>query len=198
MKIPAAEVKALREATGAGVLDCRKALEQTNRDFEKAKAWLKDKGLVAAAKRTDRKASDGLIGHYIHHNDRIAVLVEVNCETDFVARTEGFKTLTQTIAKHIAMANPKYVKPEDISDDELAQLKKDFHAEAATTGKPDDILEKIVESKLDNYYKEACLLKQPYVLDDKATIGEMIQQAIVDLRENIIVSRFIRYELGGE
>ncbi|HET7377996.1 MAG TPA: translation elongation factor Ts [Anaerolineae bacterium] len=198
MAISAAQIKTLREATGAGVLDCRKALEQTNGDFEKAKAWLKDKGLASAAKRTSRSASDGLVGHYIHHNSRVAVLVEVNCETDFVARTDGFKTLTQNIAKHIAMAHPHYIKPEDIPADELAKLRTEFRNEAATTGKPDNILDKIVESKLDNYYQEACLLKQPYVLDDKTTIGEMIQQAIVDLRENIVVRRFVRYELGGE
>jgi elongation factor Ts len=198
VEISAAQIKTLREATGAGVLDCRKALEQNNGDFEKAKAWLKDKGLASAAKKADRTASDGLVGHYIHHNNRVAVLVEVNCETDFVARTEGFKILTQNIAKHIAMARPKYVKPEDISADELAKLKTEFRAEAATTGKPENILDKIVESKLENYYQEACLLKQPYVLDDKVTIGEMVTQGIADLKENIIVRRFVRYELGGE
>jgi elongation factor Ts len=196
--ISAADIKTLRAATGAGVLDCRKALEQTNGDFEKAKAWLKDKGLAAAAKKTDRAASDGLVGHYIHHNSRVAVLVEVNCETDFVARTEGFKTLTQNIAKHIAMAHPNYLKPEDISADEMAKLKSEFRAEAASTGKPENILDKIVESKLDNYYKEVCLLKQPYVLDDKQTIGDMVAQGIADLKENIVVRRFVRYELGGE
>ncbi|HZY44924.1 MAG TPA: translation elongation factor Ts [Anaerolineae bacterium] len=198
MGISAADIKTLRAATGAGVLDCRKALEQTNGDFEKAKAWLKDKGLAAAAKKTDRAASDGLVGHYIHHNSRVAVLVEVNCETDFVARTEGFKTLTQNIAKHIAMAHPNYLKPEDISADEMAKLKSEFRAEAASTGKPENILDKIVESKLDNYYKEVCLLKQPYVLDDKQTIGDMVAQGIADLKENIVVRRFVRYELGGE
>ncbi len=198
MGISAANIKTLRAATGAGVLDCRKALEQTNGDFEKAKAWLKDKGLAAAAKKTDRAASDGLVGHYIHHNNRVAVLVEVNCETDFVARTDGFKTLTQNIAKHIAMAHPMYLKPEDISADEMAKLKSEFRAEAASTGKPENILDKIVESKLDNYYKEVCLLKQPYVLDDKQTIGDMVAQGIADLKENIVVRRFVRYELGGE
>jgi len=196
--ISAAQIKTLREATGAGVLDCRKALEQNNGDFEKAKAWLKDKGLASASKRSDRTASDGLVGHYIHHNNRVAVLVEVNCETDFVARTEGFKTLTQNIAKHIAMANPTYLKPEDISEQKMAQLKEDFRAEAASTGKPENILDKIVESKLDNYYKEACLLNQPFVLDEKETIGDMVKQGIVDLKENIIVRRFVRYELGSE
>lgn len=198
MDISAATIKQLREATGAGVLDCRKALEQTGGDLEKAKAWLKDKGLAAAAKKSDRVAKDGLIGSYIHHNNRVAVLIEVNCETDFVARTEGFKTLTQNIAKHIAMANPKYVKPEDISAAELAELKAGFRQEALATGKPENVIEKIIESKLEKHYAEACLLKQPFVFDDKVTIGEMITQGISDLKENIMVRRFVRYELGAE
>lgn len=198
MEITAATIKQLREATGAGVLDCRKALEQTGGDLEQAKAWLKDKGLAAAAKKADRAATDGMIGSYIHHNNRVAVLIEVNCETDFVARTEGFKVLTQNIAKHIAMANPKYVKPEDISADALAELKAGFQQEAVATGKPANVLDKIVESKLDKYYTEACLLKQPFVFDEKITIGDMIQQGISDLKENIVVRRFVRYELGAE
>ena len=198
MEISTATIKQLREATGAGVLDCRKALEQTDGDFEKAKAWLKDKGLAQAAKKADRAASDGMIGSYIHHNHRVAVLVEVNCETDFVARTEGFKTLTQNIAKHIAMANPSYIKPEDISAEQLAELKQDFRAEAEATGKPADILDKIVAGKLEKYYTAACLLRQTYVLDEKITIGQMLTQAIAELRENIVVQRFVRYELGGK
>ena len=197
MDISAATIKQLREATGAGVLDCRKALEQTGGDLEKAKAWLKDKGLAQAAKKADRVAADGLIGSYIHHNNRVAVLIEVNCETDFVARTDGFKTLVQNLAKHIAIAAPHYLKPEDIPADSLAELKTGFQAEAAATGKPANILDKIVESKLDHYYQEVCLLRQPYFLDDNVTIGEMITQAIADLRENIVVRRFVRYELGG-
>src|SRR5512144_900064 len=126
MEITAATIKQLREATGAGVLDCRKALEATEGEMEKAKAWLKDKGLAAAAKKADRVAKDGIIGAYIHHNHRVAVLVEVNCESDFVARTDGFKTLTQTIAKHIAMANPQYVKPEDVPANVLEEVKQGF------------------------------------------------------------------------
>ncbi|MFN8597227.1 MAG: translation elongation factor Ts [Anaerolineae bacterium] len=198
MEITAATIKQLREETGAGVLDCRKALEQTGGDLEKAKAWLKDKGLAAAAKKADRVASDGMIGSYIHHNNRVAVLIEVNCETDFVARTDGFKVLTQNIAKHIAMANPKYIKPEDIPAAALAELKAGFHQEALATGKPENVLEKIVESKLEKYYTEACLMKQPFVFDDKLTIGDMVKQGISDLKENIMIRRFVRYELGAE
>jgi elongation factor Ts len=198
MDISTATIKQLREETGAGVLDCRKALEQTGGDFEKAKAWLKDKGLAAAAKKADRVAQDGLIGSYIHHNHRVAVLIEVNCETDFVARTDGFKTLTQNLAKHIAMANPKYIKPEDVPASVLEEVKKGFREEAMAGGKPASVIDRIVEGKLENYYKEACLLKQPFVLDDKLTIGDMVTQGISDLKENIVVRRFIRYEVGGE
>ena len=138
MEISAKTIKELREATGAGVLDCRKALEQTGGDMDKAKAWLKDKGLASAAKKADRVAKDGLIGSYIHHNNRVAVLIEVNCETDFVARTGGFKTLTQSIAKHIAMANPKYIKVEDVPAAVLEEVQKGFREEALAAGKSGD------------------------------------------------------------
>ncbi len=198
MDISAAQIKQLREATGAGVLDCRKALEASGGDFEQAKAWLKDKGLAAAAKKADRVAADGLIGSYIHHNHRVAVLVEVNCETDFVARTEGFKTLTQNIAKHIAMANPEFVRPEDVPAARLSELRHEFRNQAVASGKSEDVIDRIVEGKLETFYKEACLLRQPFVFDDKTTIGDMIQQGIVDLKENITVRRFIRYEVGAE
>jgi len=197
MEITAAMIKPLREATGAGVLDCRKALEACEGDMEKAKAWLKDKGLAAAAKKSDRVAADGLVGSYIHHNHRIAVLVEVNCETDFVARTEGFKTLTQEIAKHIAMANPRYVKPEDVPANVLEETKQGFQAEALAAGKSGAEVDEAVEQKLGKFYQETCLVKQPYVLNEKVTIGDMLTQGITDLKENIVVRRFVRYELGA-
>jgi len=197
MEISAASIKQLREATGAGVLDCRKALEACEGDAEKAKAWLKDKGLASAAKKTDRAAKDGLVGSYIHHNHRIAVLVEVNCETDFVARTEGFKTLTQNIAKHIAMANPQYIKPEDVPVNVLEEAKQGFVAEAQAAGKAGAEVDAEVEKKLKKFYEETCLAQQPYVLDEKVTIGDMITQGVTDLKENIVVRRFVRYELGA-
>jgi elongation factor Ts len=197
MEITAAMIKPLREATGAGVLDCRKALEACDGDMEKAKAWLKDKGLAAAAKKSDRVAADGLVGSYIHHNHRIAVLVEVNCETDFVARTDGFKTLTQEIAKHIAMANPRYVKPEDVPDNVLEEAKQGFQAEALAAGKSGAEVDEAVAQKLGKFYQETCLMKQPYVLNEKVTIGDMLTQGITDLKENIVVRRFVRYELGA-
>jgi len=197
MAISAATIKQLREETGAGVLDCRKALEASDGDFEMARAWLKDKGLAAAAKKADRVASDGLVGSYIHHNHRVAVLVEVNCETDFVARTDSFKTLTQNIAKHIAMANPQYVRVEDVPAERVSELREEFRKAALADGKSADVIDRIVEGKLETFYKEACLLKQPSVFDDKITIGDMIQQGIVDLKENITVRRFVRYEVGA-
>jgi elongation factor Ts len=197
MEISAAMIKQLREATGAGVLDCRKALEATGGDFEKAKAWLKEKGLASAAKKTERAAADGLIGSYIHHNHRVAVLVEVNCETDFVARTDGFKTLTQNIAKHIAMANPQYIKPEEVPAEKISEVRHEYRNQALATGTSDDVIDRNVEKKIETFYKENCLLNQPYALDEKMTIGDMITQAIADLKENIVVRRFVRYELGA-
>src|SRR5512143_3767995 len=153
MEISAAMIKQLREATGAGVLDCRKALEATGGDFDKAKAWLKDKGLAAAAKKADRVAKDGLVGHYIHHNHRIAVLVEVNCESDFVARTEGFKTLTQSIAKHIAMANPQYIRPEEVPGATISEIRHDYRNQALAAGTSEDVIDRTVEKKIETFYK---------------------------------------------
>lgn len=197
MQISAATIKQLREETGAGILDCRKALEATAGDFDMAKAWLKDKGLAAAAKKADRVAKDGLVGHYIHHNHRIAVLVEVNCESDFVARTEGFKTLTQNIAKHIAMANPQYLKSEDVPGEKISEVRHEYRNQALAAGTSDDVIDRNVEKKIETFYRENCLLNQPYALDEKVTIGDMITQAIADLKENIVVRRFVRYELGA-
>ena len=197
MDISAASIKRLREETGAGVLDCRKALEACGGDAEKAKVWLKEKGLASAAKKTDRVAADGLVGSYIHHNHRVAVLVEINCETDFVARTEGFKTLTQNIAKHIAMANPQYIKPEEVPGEKISEIRHEYRNQALAAGTSDDVIDRTVEKKIEAFYQENCLLNQPYALDEKITIGDMITQAIADLKENIVVRRFVRYELGA-
>jgi elongation factor Ts len=198
MGISVATIKQLREATGAGVLDCRKALEHTGGDLDQAQAWLKDKGLVSAAKKSDRVAKEGLIGSYIHHNNRVAVLIEVNCETDFVALTERFKTLTQTIAKHIAMANPKYIKPDDIPAAVLDEARRGFEQEAQVAGTADSDVADVIAKKLDKFYEETCLLAQPYVLNDKVTIGALVAQGVNDLNENVVVRRFVRYELGAE
>lgn len=198
MEITTEQIKQLREETGAGVLDCREALRQHDGDFEKAAAYLREKGLAKASKKAERVASDGLVGSYIHHNKRVAVLVEVNTETDFVARTEDFGQLVQDLALHIAMANPGYLKPEDIPAGVLDAQRASFRTEAEATGKPAQVVDKIVEGKLEKYYDDSCLLRQPFVKDDKVIIGDMLSQAIAKLGENIVVRRFVRYEVGEE
>ena len=196
MEISIELVKKLREETGAGVLDSREALRMHEGDFDKAIAYLREKGLAKASKKAERVATDGLIGSYIHHNNRVAVLVEVNTETDFVARTDAFGKLAQDLALHIAMANPSYLKQEDVPAGVLEEKRAVYRAEAEATGKPAQVVEKIVEGKLEKFYDEACLMRQPFVKDDKVIIGDMVSQAIAKLGENIIVRRFVRYEVG--
>jgi elongation factor Ts len=196
MEISASLVKQLREATGAGVLECRKALEEHSGDLEKAAAYLKEKGLAKAAKKAERAVKDGRVEVYAHPGNRVAVLLEVNCESDFVARTEDFKSLAHELALHIAFSNPRYVKVEDIPADVLEAQRAAFRAEAAAAGKPENVLERIVQGKLDKFYDDACLLRQPFVRDDKVKVGDLITQAIAKIGENIVVRRFVRYELG--
>jgi elongation factor Ts len=196
MDISASLVKQLREATGAGVLECRKALEEHGGDLEKATAYLKEKGLAKAAKKAERVAKEGRIEVYAHPGNRVAVLVEVNCETDFVAKTDDFKSLAHELALHIAFSAPRYVKFEDIPADVLEAQRTAFRAEAVTTGKPEAVLDRIVQGKLDKFYDEACLLRQPFVKDDKVKVGDLITQVIAKIGENIVVRRFARYELG--
>jgi len=196
MDISAARVKELREATGAGVLECRKALEQYSGDFDKAIAFLKEKGLAKAAKKAERAVKDGRVEVYAHPGNRVGVMLEVNCESDFVARTEDFKTLVHNLALHIAFADPRYVRPEDIPADVLEAQRAAFHAEAAATGKPANVLERIVQGKLAKFYDETCLLRQPFVKDDKVKIGDIVTEAVAKIGENIVVRRFVRYEVG--
>ena len=198
MAITTEQIKTLREATGAGVLDCRKALEQSNGDFDKAVDYLREKGLAKAAKQAGRAARDGVIGSYLHHNNRVAVLVELSSETDFVARTPDFGALAQNLAMHVAMANPRYLKPEDIPADVLEAERANYRLEAGTSGKPADIVEKVVAGKLEKFYDEVCLLRQAYIKDDKLRIRDLLAQAVAKLGENIVVRRFVRYEIGGE
>lgn len=198
MNISATLVKELREQTGAGVLECRKALEESNGDFDKAAAHLKEKGLAKAAKKAERAVKDGLVEVYGHPGNRVGVILEVNCESDFVARTEDFKVLVHDLALHIAFANPRYVRPEDIPASVLEAQRAAFHTEAAGTGKTANVLERIVQGKLDKFYDETCLLRQPFVKDDKVKVGELIAQAIARIGENIVVRRFVRYELGED
>jgi len=189
-------IKELRAQTGAGVLDCKKALDETNGDFDKAAERLRQKGLAAAAKKTDRVANEGLIGTYVHTGSKVAGMVEVNCETDFVARTDAFQALVRDLAMQVVAARPTYVSRADIPADILAAKQAEFMAEMADSGKPADILQRIVEGKADKYFQETLLLEQPFIKDPSVTINDLVTQAIAKLGENIKVRRFARLEIG--
>ena len=196
MNITAGMVKELREKTGAGMMDCKAALEEAGGDLEKAIEVLRKKGLAQAAKRAGRIAKDGIIGHYIHMGGKVGVLVEVNCETDFVARTPEFQTLAKEIAMHIAAASPTYVKREDIPADVLEKEREIYRAQFAGSGKPANVIEKIVDGKLESYYAQACLMDQPSVRDPNVTIQQMVSAATAKTGENVTISRFCRFKLG--
>ncbi len=196
MEITAQMVKELREATGAGILDCRKALVASEGDFEQAVDHLREKGLAQAAKRMDREANDGLVASYIHAGGRIGVLAEVNCETDFVARTDEFHELVDEITMQIAAMAPLYVDREEVPEDVIEHEREVYRAQALNEGKPEHIVERIVEGRLEKFYSEACLLEQEYIRDSDKTMGELVKEAIATMGENIIVRRFARYQLG--
>lgn len=196
MKITAEMVKELRTATGAGVLDAKKALEATDGDFDKATDILREKGVARAAKRVGREASEGVIEVYSHPGSRVGVMLELNCETDFVARNEQFLELAHDLALHIAAMNPQYLSAEDVPEDELERELAVLRSQALAEGKPEDIVDKIVAGRVKKFYGEICLLEQPYVKDDKMTIRDLITSVISATGENIKVSRFARYELG--
>lgn len=197
MTISAQMVKELREATGAAVLECKKALEETQGDLEKAKAIITERGLAKAKKKAGREAREGKVEAYTHPGGRVGVMVEVNCETDFVADTEQFQAFVHDIALHVAFADPAYLDIGDIPEEILEERKKAFYDEAKEQGKPDNVIERIVEGRLNKYYSEVSLLQQPFVKDDDVTVGERVTQAIAELQENIRISRFVRFELGG-
>ena len=190
-------IKKLREATGAGMMDVKRALGDAGWDEEKAVQLLRERGAMKAAKKADREAREGIIGHYIHHNQRVGVLVELNCETDFVARNELFQNLAKDLAMHIAMMNPRYVSAEEIPAEELEKERQIYIQAALNEGKPQQIAEKIAEGRLKKYLEEVVLLEQPFVKDDKVKVKELIQQAIAKIGENIVVRRFCRFELGA-
>ena len=198
MDITAEMVRKLREETGAGMMDCKSALVESGGDAEKARDLLRKKGLAAAAKKAGRTASDGIVGTYIHPGAKVGVLVEVNCETDFVAKTPDFQGLVKEVAMHIAAANPLYVSKEDVPGQVLEKEREIYKAQAAAAGKPANVQEKIAEGKLKQYYAETCLLEQPFIRETDKTVGQLIQEKIALIKENIVVRRFARFKVGEE
>ena len=194
--ITAALVKELRERTGCGMMDCKKALTEANGDMEKAVDILREKGLSKAAKKAGRIAAEGIVGSYIHGNGRIGVLVEVNCETDFVAQTEGFHALVKDIAMQIAAANPLYVSREEVPADVISHEKEVYRQEALNEGKPEKIVDRMVEGRIEKYFKEVCLLDQPFIKDGDKTINDVVLEATVKMGEKVSIRRFTRYQLG--
>ena len=195
--VTAAQVKALREATGAGMMDCKNALVETGGDFERAVDLLKEKGQAQVQKRAGRSADQGLIDSYIHFNNTVGVLVEVNCETDFVANTDEFRQLVKDVALHIASpASPRFLVREEFPADELERERHIFEVQAKETGKPEHVVEKIVEGKLNALFKDNVLLEQDYVKDDSKTVQELLDDASAKLGEKVAVRRFVRYKLG--
>jgi elongation factor Ts len=196
MEITTEMIKELRAATSAPMLDCRKALQEANGDFQKAVDWLREKGMATAAKRADREASNGVIELYSHGGGRVGVMVEVNCETDFVARSEKFRELAHELALQIAAGAPKYVKAEDIPETELEHETEIARARAKEEGKPANVLDKIVEGRLDKYKDEVVLMRQAYIRDENLTIEKLVLQNVAAIGENVVVRRFQRWELG--
>ena len=197
-EITAQQVKQLREATGAGVLDCRKALQASAGDFEAAAAFLREKGLAAAAKKEGREAKEGMVELYSHGGGRVGVMVEVNCETDFVARTEQFRTFAHDLALHIAASAPRYVDLADVPAEVLAEKRAAARQQALLEGKPEKIVERIVDGRTEKFVVEACLLRQPFVKDEELTVADLLKRTIAAIGENIVIRRFARWELGEE
>jgi len=196
MAISAAAVQALRKASGAGMMDCKRALEEAGGDQEKATDILRKKGTMKAAKRQDRETREGVVHSYIHMGGKIGVLIEVNCETDFVARTDDFQDMVKDIAMHIAASNPDAISREEIDQAVVEKEKEIYREQALATGKPEKVLDKIVEGRVDKYFQEVCLLEQPFVKNPDVTIGSLIQDAAAKMGENIQIRRFARFQLG--
>jgi elongation factor Ts len=190
------QIKALREATGAGMMDCKRALEETGGDFEKAKDWLRQKGIAKAGSKAARVATQGIVDSYIHHNQQVGVLVELNSESDFVARNDQFKQLAHEIALHIAAADPHYLRREDVPAEVLDRERAIFSAQAREQKKPEAVIEKIVAGKLNDFYKREVLYDQPWSKDDKKSIEQLVKEGIARLGENITISRFARFKVG--
>ena len=189
-------VKDLREKTGAGIMDCKRALSEAGGDMDKALDILRQKGLAIAAKKAARETKEGLISSYIHAGGRIGVLVEVNCETDFVARNSEFQELVRDIAMQIAWSNPPFLRREDVPPSILEKEREIYRAQARETGKPEHVIEKIVDGKIEKFFNDSCLLEQPFIKDSSVTLNDLIRQKIAKTGENISVKRFVRYQLG--
>ncbi|MCL6442008.1 MAG: translation elongation factor Ts [Alicyclobacillus sp.] len=196
MEITAELVKQLREKTGAGIMDCKRALAGTNGDLDKAIEYLREKGLASAAKKAGRVAAEGLVEAYIHGGGRIGVLVEVNCETDFVAKNEDFRSFVRDIAMHIAASNPQYVRREEVPAEVVEKEREILRAQTLNEGKPANIVDKIVDGRIEKFYKEVCLLEQPFVKDPDKTVEQLVKEKIASIGENISVRRFARYVVG--
>ncbi len=195
-EVSAAQVRELRDKTGAGMMDCKRALAETGGDLEKAVVYLREKGLAAAAKRSARAASEGLVGSYIHAGGKIGVLIEVNCETDFVARTPQFQGLVKDLAMQVAAANPRSVRRADVTADVVEAERSIYRAQAHGSGKPAAVIEKIVDGKVEKFFADVCLLEQPFIKEPQRTVGQLVTDAIAQLGENIVVRRFARFQLG--
>ena len=196
MAISAEQVKALRDQTGAGMMECKKALVEADSDLEKAVTILRERGLAAAAKRSDRETREGIVGQYIHAGGKLGVLLEVNCETDFVASTDEFQDLVRDIAMQIAAANPFHVQREDVSAEDVEKEQAIYRKQALDSGKPENVVDRIVEGKLNKYYSEVCLYEQPYIKDPELTVEDLVKSRIATLKENISVKRFVRFKVG--
>jgi len=198
LEITSTMVKELRTKTGAGMMDCKEALAAVNGDFENAIDFLRKKGLSAATKRSSKAAKDGTVASYIHMGGRIGVMVEINCETDFVAKTEDFQTMARDIAMHVAASNPLYVRPEEINEDVLNREKEIYRSQLREEKKPEKIWDKIIEGKLKKYYEDVCLIEQKFVKNQDITVGTLINNMIAKTGENIVIRRFARFQLGEE
>lgn len=198
MSVTSSMVKELREKTGAGMMDCKEALTVSGGDFEKAIDYLRKKGMSAATKRSSKAAKDGVIASYIHMGGKIGVLVEVNCETDFVAKTDDFRLLAKELTMHIAAANPRYLKSEHIPPDVLEREKEIYRSQAMAEKKPEKIWDKIIEGKLKKYYEDVCLLDQKFIKDTALTVGTLVSNMIAKTGENIVIRRFMRFQLGAD
>jgi len=189
-------VKELREVTGAGVLDCKRALDETGGDMEKAAALLQERGLAAVAKKADREALEGRVEAYVHSGSKLATLVEVNCETDFVARTQEFIDLSHDLAMQVAASNPAYISREDVPEAVIEAERTEYRAQLENDPKPDHIIERIIEGKLGKFYEEKCLLEQPFIKDENKTVQQLLNEAIAKLGENVVIRRFARFQVG--